>query len=220
MMMTTDHLSAESSGMMPLRHPAVEGAPASFRARSPALRAVTKVNTHGWLWRVTVQLLRLNFTSHLHPVRSSSTFNSLLMLTSLYPLSQRRFFFLIAKHILCSRFLSPLLCFLPLAPARVAPMPWHYACACDFQLTSITSCFGLCVKPTVFMSAPGFVLNNAFYEDCHHHFAFLPPRLQQDVCVCWLMHGWWASPWLHTMLVSKWKAPTPFHTLFGPKPLP
>lgn len=43
MMMTTDHLSAESSFMM------LEGDPASFRAHSPALPAVANVSTHGWM---------------------------------------------------------------------------------------------------------------------------------------------------------------------------
>lgn len=43
MMMTTDHLSAESSFMM------LEGDPASFLAHSPALPAVANVSTHGWM---------------------------------------------------------------------------------------------------------------------------------------------------------------------------
>lgn len=157
MMMTTDHLSAESSCMMPLRHPALGGGGSCVISGSFSCFTSSDESHHSWM-DVTCHLPPLTLKLYLlcpsftrgtfapsprfgrekYLKFSSSTFNSLLMLTSaptvLYTLSANSVF--IAQHIPCSRFLSHLPCFHSLAPACVAPTSWHYACARgDFQLT-------------------------------------------------------------------------------------
>lgn len=199
MMMTTDHLSADSSFMM------LEGDPSCVISGSFSCFSSSDEGQHSWM-DVTCHIPPLVLKLHLFcpsftrgtlaPSREkyikfrSSTCNSLLMLTVLLSALSANSVF-IARHILCSRFLSPLLCFLLWPQPVLHPCPdITPALAVISSSPSITFCFGLCVKPTVFMPPSGFVLNNAVYEDCHHHFASLPPRLQQYVCVCWFMHGW------------------------------